>query len=45
MIIAWLVPITDQEASFVNDRGWNEFERELEKHDPDLIDFLRASIV
>ncbi|MBO0883908.1 MAG: suppressor of fused domain protein, partial [Mycobacterium sp.] len=45
VIFAWLVPITNQEASFINDRGWDEFENELEKHDPDLIDFKRASIV
>jgi hypothetical protein len=42
---AWLVPITDQEASFVHDHGWDAFERELEKHDPDLLDFQRHSVV
>jgi len=45
VIFAWLVPTTDREASFVSSHGWDEFERQLEKHDPDLIDFRRLSIV
>jgi hypothetical protein len=45
IIVAWLVPITAREAQFVRDRGDEAFEDELLKHDPDLLDFQRASIV
>jgi hypothetical protein len=43
VIFAWLVPITDQEAEFVNRLGWKEFEAKLVKVDPDLLDFRRLS--
>ena len=45
MIFAWLAPITNQEASFVNGRGWSEFAREIEKHEGDLVDFERDSVI
>jgi hypothetical protein len=45
IVFAWLVPITAEEARFIRDRGWAEFEDELEKQDPDLLDFGRASVV
>jgi hypothetical protein len=44
VIFAWLIPITDQEASLVNQVGWSEFETRLEAQDPDLLDFKRMSI-
>jgi hypothetical protein len=44
-IFAWLVPITDQEASLINEIGWGRFETRLASQDPDLLDFRRASIV
>jgi Suppressor of fused protein (SUFU) len=45
VIFAWLVPITDQEARFVSETGWDEFEAKLEQEDPDLLDFRRHSLV
>ena len=44
-IFAWLVPISDEEASLINELGWDEFETMLESQNPDLLDFRRASIV
>lgn len=45
VVIAWLVPITDDEAKFVRAKGREAFERALELADPDLLDLRRASIV
>lgn len=45
IVFAWLVPVTAQEAQFIRERGWAEFEDELEKQDPDLLDFLRVSMM
>jgi hypothetical protein len=44
-VFAWLVPITDQEASLIIEIGWDRFETKLASQDPDLLDFRRASIV
>jgi hypothetical protein len=44
VFIAWLFPITTAEARFVEEQGFDEFERELECRDPDLLDFDRPSI-
>ena len=44
-VVAWLVPISAAEARFVDRRGWEAFEDELVKHDPDLSDPHRPSIV
>lgn len=43
-IVAWLFPITDDEARFVATHGWSAFEDQLEAHDPDLTDPLRESL-
>ncbi|MER7457995.1 suppressor of fused domain protein [Micromonospora sp. NPDC126480] len=43
--VAWLVGITSGEAQFIADRGWGQFEEELLKHDPDLMDMNREAIV
>lgn len=43
--IAWLVPITRQEAHFVATEGWQAFEDLLVKLNPDLLDMHRRSIV
>ncbi|MER5312914.1 suppressor of fused domain protein [Streptomyces sp. NPDC002773] len=43
--IVWLVPIGDREAEFVERNGWEAFERELVRHDPDLLDVGRAEIL
>ncbi|PZG00165.1 suppressor of fused domain protein [Micromonospora deserti] len=42
--IVWLIPITSGEAAFVSEQGWEKFEQELVKHDPDLMDLNRAAI-
>ncbi|MEH0821537.1 MULTISPECIES: suppressor of fused domain protein [unclassified Micromonospora] len=42
--IAWLIPVTPSEAQFILDRGWGQFEGELLKHDPDLMDMTRKAI-
>lgn len=42
--IVWLVPITSGEAQFVAERGWEKFEQELIKRDPDLMDMNRETI-
>ncbi|WP_180929068.1 suppressor of fused domain protein [Streptomyces sp. AJS327] len=39
--LAWLVPVARAEAAFVRKRGWDAFEDELERHDPDLLDPFR----
>jgi Suppressor of fused protein (SUFU) len=45
VIFAWLIPITNQEARLVDEVGWEGFEAKIEKEDPDLLDFGRASVV
>ena len=45
VIFAWLVPITDQESRLIAEIGWNEFEAKLERQDPDLLDFRRATLL
>ena len=44
-VIAWLVPITFNEAHFVKSNGWEAFEERLCEVDPDLLDLNRPSIV
>ena len=44
-IFAWLVPISDEEVSVIDEIGWGEFETMLASQDPDLLDFRRASII
>lgn len=44
-IIAWLVPITREEAGYITTHGWNHFEDLLVARAPDLFDLDRASIV
>ncbi len=43
--IAWLVPITIEEAEFIWNKGWEEFEDRLCSVNPDLLDLGRASLV
>ncbi|MFI6107332.1 hypothetical protein [Streptomyces sp. NPDC051310] len=38
------MPVTSAEADFVERRGWEAFERELVRQDPDLLDLARAEI-
>ncbi|WP_353890656.1 suppressor of fused domain protein [Micromonospora sp. WMMA1363] len=42
-ILIQLIPITEDEAALVRERGWNEFEDHLERRDPDLFDLRRES--
>ncbi|MFF4599831.1 suppressor of fused domain protein [Amycolatopsis sp. NPDC001319] len=42
--IVWLVPVSAAEAAYVRSRGWQAFERELTKHDPDLMDPCRPEL-
>lgn len=42
--IAWLVPITSNEANFVAKYGWDPFEDALVEQDPDLVDFHRPEM-
>ena len=44
VVIAWLVPVTDGEAAFVERRGWDAFEDLLVRQDPDLVDFERSEV-
>lgn len=45
IIIAWLVPILQSEADFVNHQGWSQFEDLLESRNPNLVDIYRSPIV
>ncbi|MFG2900366.1 suppressor of fused domain protein [Streptomyces zaomyceticus] len=42
--VVWLVPIGDREAEFVEREGWEAFENELVRHDPDLLDLDRPEM-
>jgi hypothetical protein len=44
VVMVWLIPITRSEAHFVRARGWNRFEDELVKANPDLIDPRRQTL-
>jgi hypothetical protein len=45
IVLVWMVPITTSEAAFVRKAGWGAFERELERHDPDVLNLRRSAIV
>lgn len=45
IVMTWLIPITSEEARFINFNGWDKFEDILEEIDPDLVDFYRESII
>ncbi|MCY7296903.1 suppressor of fused domain protein [Alteromonas sp. a30] len=44
-VIVWLVPVYQNEADFLAERGWSLFEDLLEEHDPDLCSLERVSII
>lgn len=44
VVIAWLVPISSQEADYVASHGWDAFEDQLVDQDPDLVDFMRPGM-
>lgn len=45
IVMTWLFPITSEEATFIKEIGWSNFEDILEDIDPDLIDLNRESII
>lgn len=44
-VFAWLVPISDTEATVVRERGWEHFEDALEREDLDLFDLDRDLLI
>jgi len=44
-VIVWLIPITLEESAFIRNCGWDCFESLLEKGQPDLFNWARASVV
>jgi hypothetical protein len=44
VVLTWLVPITDDEATYIHAHGWRAFEDALVAEDPDLTDLLRPSL-
>ncbi|MFC9328781.1 suppressor of fused domain protein [Kitasatospora sp. NPDC057015] len=36
--VVWLIPVTADEAAFIQDKGWEAFEDALVRQDPDLLD-------
>jgi hypothetical protein len=44
VVMVWLVPISRGEAQFVRAHGWNRFEDELVRADPNLIDLRRQTL-
>ena len=45
VVVVWLVPITADEATFIEANGWKAFEELLDQSDPDLFDLRRASML
>ncbi|WP_026689681.1 suppressor of fused domain protein [Alteribacter aurantiacus] len=43
--LRWLVPITVDEATFIEEKGWGHFEDLLEESEPDLIDINRPCLI
>jgi hypothetical protein len=43
--IVWLIPVGPREARYVREHGWQRFEEQLERVDPDLFDITRREIV
>lgn len=42
--IAWLVPISANEANYVHKHGWSKFEELMERKNPDLVDIHRKPL-
>lgn len=43
--IIWLIPVGPREAGYVREHGWQRFEEQLERVDPDLFDLTRHEII
>jgi hypothetical protein len=44
-VFAYLIPITEAEKALVRERGWNWFEDELERQNPDIWDLGRTDTI
>ena len=44
-VLVWLIPILSNEAKYIEEHGWEEFEDVLEQNDPDLWDLGRQSVI
>lgn len=44
-VLAWLIPIYANEAKYIKEHGWDNFEDILERKDPDLWDLERPPVV
>jgi hypothetical protein len=44
IVIAWLIPISQSEASYIARKGWRSFENRLAADDPNLTDINRLSL-
>lgn len=44
VVIAWLIPLFTEEASFALTHGWEALEKLLVQHDPDLTDWHRTPL-
>jgi Suppressor of fused protein (SUFU) len=44
IVVAWLVPISSNEASYIQQHGWRAFEKRLVEDDPDLTNIFRAPL-
>src|SRR5262249_21840645 len=42
--LVWLVPITAEEALYVNVHGWDKFEEKLDEQQPDPLDWYRDGL-
>lgn len=45
VVFVWVLPIHDEEATYIRFNGWDKFEDLLEKKNPELWDLARAPIV
>lgn len=43
VIFAWLVPLLDEEVSYLSAHGWSAFEDRFVSEDPDLVDYARKA--
>ena len=44
-VLVWLIPILEDEAALVAEKGWGPLERRFTQQDPDLLDLDRKSVL
>lgn len=44
-VFAYLIPITQSEAAFIHEKGWQWFEDQLEQQNPDIWDLARTEAI